>query len=74
MKSLSLGALVLLFAATGASAQLPLVTQALTVQINTGVLPFGLGVTSVHVTPAGLRIDAKATGLVVPVPDDASRS
>lgn len=56
------------------AATLPAVTAALAVQVDTGVLPFGLGVTSVHVTPAGLRVDATATGLVVPVPDDASRS
>ena len=47
---------------------------AMTVSIDTGVLPFGLKVLTAHVTPDGVRVDAAATGLVVPVPDDASRS
>jgi hypothetical protein len=57
-----------------AAAALSAVNQALTIQIDTGILPFGLTLTSVHVTADGIRVDAAATGLVVPVPDDASRS
>jgi len=53
---------------------LPTVVTAMTVSIDTGVLPFGLKVASVKVMPGGVRVDAAATGLVVPVPDDASRS
>jgi hypothetical protein len=53
---------------------LPTVVSAMTVSIDTGALPFGLKVASAHVTPDGVRVDAAATGLVVPVPDDASRS
>jgi hypothetical protein len=53
---------------------LPTVVTAMTVSIDTGVLPFGLKVLTAHVTPGGVRVDAVATGLVVPVPDDASRS
>jgi hypothetical protein len=56
------------------AATLAAVTTALTVQIDTGVLPFGLGVTTVHVVPTGLQVVATATGIVVPVPDDAARS
>jgi len=53
---------------------LPSIVAATTVSIDTGVLPFGLQVASAQVTPEGLRVDATATGIVVPVPDDASRT
>lgn len=50
------------------------VRQALTLTVALGdKLPFGLQVRTLRVLATGLRIDAAATGLVVPVPDDASR-
>jgi len=57
-----------------ASAVLPGVTQALTVRIDAGTLPFGLKLSSANVTAEGIRVDAVATGLVFPVPGDAGRT
>ena len=55
-------------------AQQTAVSQALTLTVALGdKLPFGLRVHTVQVLATGLRIDASATGLVVPVPDDASQ-
>jgi len=51
-----------------------LIAGLLTVSVNTGALPFGLRLTGVQVEPAGLIVSAVATGLVIPVPADASRS
>ncbi len=46
---------------------------ALTVRVTLSALPFGLTLRSLAVEPTELTISAAASGLVVPVPDDAAQ-
>ncbi len=48
-------------------------SSALSLRVDTGVLPFGLTLRQVTLTDDGLDVSATATGLVVSVPADASR-
>lgn len=54
----------------------PIATAAgplLTIRIDTGVLPFGLTLRTAQARPDGVLVGARASGLVVPVPADASQ-